>query len=158
MEKSSGLPSVSRLRHQNCDVDWHVQGSGRPLILLHGGFGNWRHWVRNIDALAAQHKVCVPDLPGYGDSDDPQPNELLGLLAATRATLDTLVGADTEVDLAGFSFGAIVATHLASQRGRVRKLAPLGAVGHGGPRRARGELLSWRDAAESGDLAALRLR
>ncbi|MBY4596358.1 alpha/beta fold hydrolase [bacterium BD-1] len=50
-------------------VAWRAWGSGPPLVLLHGSHGSWRHWVRNIEALAAQRTVCAPDMPGYGDSD-----------------------------------------------------------------------------------------
>lgn len=59
--------------HEGRRVCWRGFGAGRPVVLLHGGHGNWLHWVRNIEALAAHHAVWVPDLPGYGDSDDPVP-------------------------------------------------------------------------------------
>lgn len=44
-------------------------GEGRPLLLLHGGFGSWLHWVRNIGPLAEHCRVVAVDLPGLGDSD-----------------------------------------------------------------------------------------
>ncbi len=28
---------------------WRSWGSGPALVLLHGGSGSWRHWVRNIE-------------------------------------------------------------------------------------------------------------
>jgi hypothetical protein len=43
-------------------------GSGPDLVLFHGGMGSWRHWTRNIDALAARFTVHVLDHPSYGDS------------------------------------------------------------------------------------------
>ena len=48
-------------------VVWHRWGRGAPVVLLHGGAGSWRHWVRNVDALlAAGRTVWAPDLPGLG--------------------------------------------------------------------------------------------
>ena len=142
--------------HEGLRVCWHGFGGGQPLVLLHGGHGSWLHWVRNIEALAAHHTVWVPDLPGYGDSDEP----LLGgglpsLVAPTIATLNQLVGADTPIDLVGFSFGGLVAAHLAAQRPQVRRLVLLGPGGHQSRRRPRGELRSWKVAAQSADPATL---
>jgi pimeloyl-ACP methyl ester carboxylesterase len=53
---------------------WRVWGGAAPelpaLVLLHGGFGAWNHWVRTIAALEPYYRVIAPDLPGCGDSDD----------------------------------------------------------------------------------------
>jgi pimeloyl-ACP methyl ester carboxylesterase len=130
---------------------WRRIGRGRPLVLVHGGHGNWMHWVRNLDALAARRTVWLPDLAGYGDSDPPAGEPTLdGLVAATGAGLDALVGPDAAVDIAGFSFGGLVAAHLAAARWRrdpasVGRLALLGTAGHGGPRRNDlSGLVNWR--------------
>lgn len=137
-------------------VTWRCLGDGAPLVLLHGGHGCWAHWVRNVDALSQRFRVCVPDLPGYGESSTPASPTLAALLDATHETLDALVGAATPLVMAGFSFGGLVAARLAAQRGAVSALALLGPAGHGGTRRPRGELHTWRDAQASNDAAALR--
>jgi 2-hydroxy-6-oxonona-2,4-dienedioate hydrolase len=139
-------------------VRWRRWGEGPALVLVHGGHGSWMHWVRNIELLTRQRTVWVPDLPGFGDSDD-----LAGdaharknkqhLLDAVSATLDTLVGREAPIDVAGFSFGGLVAAELSAQRGNVRRLALLGSAGHGGTRRQRTELVNWR----SDDLAQMRV-
>lgn len=138
-------------------VVWRVFGQGRPLVLLHGGHGSWLHWARNIETLAAQRMVCVPDMPGYGESDATAESTLPLLLQQRLAgSLDALLGSGTSIDLAGFSFGGLVAAHLAASRGGVDRLALLGPGGHGGQRRPRAELVGWRAAAQSGDAAALQ--
>jgi pimeloyl-ACP methyl ester carboxylesterase len=46
-------------------------GDGDPVVLLHGGeFGASAElgWERNIDALAAHHRVLAPDMLGFGGS------------------------------------------------------------------------------------------
>jgi pimeloyl-ACP methyl ester carboxylesterase len=155
----SHLTSQARrelVAHEGLRVCWHGFGGGPPLVLLHGGHGSWLHWVRNIEALAAHHTVWVPDLPGYGDSDDPLPGGGLdSLVKPTIATLNQLVGLDTPIDLVGFSFGGLVAAQLAAQRPMVRHLVLLGPGGHQSRRRPRGELRSWKAAAQSADSAAL---
>ncbi|HYG42119.1 MAG TPA: alpha/beta fold hydrolase [Bordetella sp.] len=131
-------------------VRWHRHGTGDPLVLLHGGHGSWLHWLRNIEPLAQHHTVWVPDMPGYlGSADVAAPlgaDDLQPLLDALQATLDQAVGHDAVIDLAGFSFGGLVASRLAAQRGRVRRLALLGSGGHGTPRPRALDMRQWRQA------------
>jgi pimeloyl-ACP methyl ester carboxylesterase len=138
-------------------VCWRVFGNTGPaLVLIHGGHGNWLHWARNIRALAELRRVCVPDLPGYGDSDDAiVDGRIEAVVGPAIATLDQLIGAATPIDLAGFSFGGLVAAHIAANRPMTRRLALLGPGGHAGARRPRGKLQSWKEAAQSRDLVAL---
>lgn len=137
-------------------VCWRCFGSGPVLVLLHGGHGSWLHWVRNIEALAHCFEVWVPDLPGYGNSSDvPPPGGLDALVHATTRSLDMLVGPATPVRLVGFSFGGLVATHLAAVRPGVTHLALLGSAGHGTQRRPVGKLRSWHAVAASGDATGL---
>ena len=50
---------------------WRCWGGGPPLVLLHGGYGSWMHWIRNIRPLARQFTVIAPDMPGLGNSATP---------------------------------------------------------------------------------------
>ena len=120
-------------------VAWRLWGEERlpALVLLHGDFGSWTHWIRCIAPLARRCRVVVPDMPGYGDSDalsEPWgPEDMAGALAAGLARLLP----SRAYRLAGFSFGGIVAGHLAATEGeRVEALALLGPGGLGLPRPA----------------------
>jgi len=48
-------------------------GEGMPTILIQGGgpgasgISNYR---RNVDELSKGRRLIIPDLPGYGDSED----------------------------------------------------------------------------------------
>jgi len=37
-------------------------GSGPDVVLFHGGMGSWKHWIRNVDPLAARFTVHALDL------------------------------------------------------------------------------------------------
>ena len=51
------------------------EGSGPPLVLLHGWPGFWWEWHKVIGPLAEGYDVIVPDLRGYGDSEKPDPSD-----------------------------------------------------------------------------------
>ncbi|MGH7265324.1 MAG: alpha/beta fold hydrolase [Candidatus Rokuibacteriota bacterium] len=48
-----------------------VEGSGPPVVLLHGWPQTWYCWRKIIPTLARRYTVLAPDLRGYGDSDKP---------------------------------------------------------------------------------------
>lgn len=134
-------------RFEGSRIRWRRIGSGPPLVLLHGGNGSWLHWVRNIDALAQRHQLWLPDLPGCGESDEvAPPANLERLVAALQHNIADLIGGEREIDLAAFSFGSVLASNLAVARGGVRRLALLGATGHGLQRRQLA-LKNWRTLA-----------
>lgn len=105
---------------------WRSQGAegSRPLVLLHGGSGSWRHWIRNIEALAADRDVWAPDLPGFGESALPTPPTHFKTIAATLCVgLETLLHKGETFDLTGFSFGSHTSQYVADAMGeRVRTL------------------------------------
>jgi pimeloyl-ACP methyl ester carboxylesterase len=108
---------------------WRAWGSGPALVLLHGGSGSWRHWLRNIAFFARDRRVICPDLPGLGDSDmPPEPASPESIAALLRDGLDQVLPPGGDYDLAGFSFGALCSGHLAALDGeRCRSLTIVGA-------------------------------
>ena len=112
---------------------WHGWGSGPPLVLLHGGYGSWMHWIRNVLPLSRQFRVIAPDLPGLGESaTPPEPWTAAGLAAIVVAGLDRIVPRDAELRLAGFSFGGVIGGSVAAQLGdRLRSFTVVGSNGLG---------------------------
>ncbi|MEO9189354.1 MAG: alpha/beta fold hydrolase [Acetobacteraceae bacterium] len=109
---------------------WRIWGAGPALVLLHGDAGSWTHWIRNVIPLSRHVRVIVPDMPGYGDSEmPPEPWSPATLARILSSGLDTLLAGDDPVSVAGFSFGGIIAGHLAACRSQVAKLVLLGAGG-----------------------------
>jgi 2-hydroxy-6-oxonona-2,4-dienedioate hydrolase len=95
-------------------------GSGSALVLIHGGFGNWRHWHANIGALAQRHTVFAIDLPGFGASCDAAPDSSIEQLARPVAQAIGAMCATLPPSLRGrppgiaaFSFGTAVAVTVA---------------------------------------------
>ena len=129
---------------------WHTWGtpsSQPPVLLLHGGSGSWTHWLRNIQSLVdAGRQVWVPDLPGFGDSDEPPGGigrDADVMHAPLQMGLQELVG-DAAVDVVGFSFGCMVGGFLAQiYPSRVARLVIVGAPALGMVKRNTVPLKAW---------------
>jgi pimeloyl-ACP methyl ester carboxylesterase len=145
---------------------WRLWGdpAAPPLVLFHGGSGSWRHWARNIEPLARDRLVVCPDLPGLGDSDMPPDSGSPAPVAAILlAGLADILG-PRRYDLCGFSFGALLAGHLAAQADeRLRSVTLVGAGALGLPRqvtplrKVRTEAGEARLAAHRHNLATLMI-
>ena len=111
---------------------WRAWGEGPPLVLLHGGYGSWMHWIRNVLPLARQFRVIAPDLPGLGESaTPPEPWTAEGLAAIIAEGLASIVGGE-RLHLAGFSFGGVIGGNVAAQLGeQVRGFTVVGSNGLG---------------------------
>ena len=85
-------------------------GHGRPVIVMHGSFGAWTHWTKNIQALvAAGYRVLGADTPGLGDSDVPPDDwDVFGIGGLVAGAIDYALAPGERFHLAGFSFGGIV--------------------------------------------------
>ena len=46
-------------------------GSGIPLVFIHGFGASIYSWRKNLDPISKYHRICAPDLPGFGYSDKP---------------------------------------------------------------------------------------
>jgi pimeloyl-ACP methyl ester carboxylesterase len=109
---------------------WRSWGSGPPVVLLHGGDGSWRHWIRNIPVLARHYRVHAADTPGLGDSAmPPEPYTPATIAAIIAHGIDEVIPPPQLFDLVGFSFGGILGGHLAALHGE--RIASATLVGPG---------------------------
>lgn len=104
------------------------EGSGAPVLLLHGlgGFaGVWRH---NLRALGRHAAVFALDLPGCGLSSKPPGPYPLTFFAGAIEHFRRALGLD-RLMLVGHSLGGAVAgAYALTYSSRVERLALLGAV------------------------------
>ena len=91
---------------------WRAWGSGPPVLLTHGSHGAWSHWIRNIDALAAERTVWAVDLPGMGESANPPREDHAAIAGVLAEGLRELVGPALPLDMVGFSYGGVAAAYL----------------------------------------------
>jgi pimeloyl-ACP methyl ester carboxylesterase len=87
---------------------YETLGSGRPMILLHGGLGSGEMFGPILPILAAEHQVINVDLQAHGRTADIDRPLDHGLLADDIAALIDHLGLDRP-DVVGYSFGGGVA-------------------------------------------------
>jgi 4,5:9,10-diseco-3-hydroxy-5,9,17-trioxoandrosta-1(10),2-diene-4-oate hydrolase len=136
MTTTNELPRTEHtIRVGRRDIFVTEAGSGPAVVLLHGGGAGATgasNYSRNIDALAENFRVIVPDMPGYGQStkDIDHEDPFGDLAAAIRGLLDEL-----DIDkahLVGNSYGGAAALRLAMDRpDKVDRLVLMGPGGIG---------------------------
>lgn len=93
-----------------------IQGSGKPLLLIHGLGGSFRSWAPILDALAAEREVIAIDLPGFG-ATPPLRGEVSIRTLADAVTEFLGSRGLTGVDAVGSSMGARLVLELARRGG-----------------------------------------
>ncbi|MBX3006160.1 MAG: alpha/beta fold hydrolase [Anaerolineales bacterium] len=116
-------------------------GSGIPVLLIHGFPFTSRMWRPQLSGLAASGHILAPDLPGFGRTPAAPPPHSVERLAAACLDAVTALGIHEPVVLGGLSMGGYIA---------------LAAARHF-PERLRGlMLLSTRAGADSAEAKANR--
>ncbi|MFY1693118.1 alpha/beta fold hydrolase [Plantactinospora sp. WMMB782] len=116
MTQSSGdTQGTGRYAEVNgLDLYYETHGSGRPLILLHGGLGSGEMFGPVLPELAARHQVIAVDFQGHGRTADIDRPLDLAFLADDIAALVDHLGVDRPA-VVGYSLGGGVALRLAAR-------------------------------------------
>lgn len=93
-------------------LSYRREGSGRPIVLVHGFLGGSAMWSEQLRVFAPKADVICPDLPGFGDSAGlTAPETITG---HSSAILDFLDGLGIyEFALLGHSMGGMVVQEMA---------------------------------------------
>lgn len=112
-------------------IHYELDGSGPPLVLLHGGYTSSELWRIDgyVDGLRDDHRLVLIDLRGHGQSEkphDPDAYRFSRLATDVIAVLDEVGLASAAV--CGFSLGANTALRMAAcHPDRVDALAAIGS-------------------------------
>jgi pimeloyl-ACP methyl ester carboxylesterase len=101
---------------------YEIHGSGRPLVLLHGGLGSGEMFGPIIPRLSETHQVIAVDLQAHGRTADVERPIALTTMSDDIGALIGHLGVGRP-DVMGYSLGGGVAFHAALRHpGLVRKL------------------------------------
>jgi pimeloyl-ACP methyl ester carboxylesterase len=106
---------------------YEIHGAGRPLILLHGGFGVVGMFEQNLPALAENRQVIAVELQGHGHTADINRPLSFEQMGDDVAALAKQLGIERS-DLLGYSLGGGAALQTAIRHPDVvRKLVVVSA-------------------------------
>jgi pimeloyl-ACP methyl ester carboxylesterase len=117
---------MNRFRTSGGEMAYVDVGDGPPVVLLHGFGTSSVLWQEVVPALTPRHRVVVPDLIGFGSSEQRGESAIDARAQAgyVRELLDHL-GVD-EIAVLGHGVGGVVAALFAIE-GRARCLALIDA-------------------------------
>lgn len=118
--------------HDGAAIAFTDEGSGEPVLLLHGFINDGSAWGKTVlkqQLLAAGYRVIIPDQRGNGRSAKPQNPEAY----ANDAEVKDLVALADHLQMdkytaLGYSRGAIVLAKLLTQDDRIQR-AIIGGMG-----------------------------
>jgi len=108
-------------------LNYEEEGSGKPIVLLHGMAASLRDWDAVVPSLQDKHRVIAIDLLGFGHSPMPK-NVTYNVETHLASILETLehLKVDEPFTLAGHSMGALLALKLAvAEPKKVKRLVLL---------------------------------
>ena len=91
---------------------WALGDKGTSVVLIHGLGASVDIWMHNVQPLASRHRLYVPDLPGFGGSDQPDPSFSPFDYARFLDDFMRLLHID-KPNLVGHSLGGGIALHYA---------------------------------------------
>jgi pimeloyl-ACP methyl ester carboxylesterase len=119
---ASGLAKVNGI-----ELAYQIHGRGKPLVLLHGGYGSVELFGPTVERLAAGRRVVGVDLQSHGRTPAVDRPMRFETMADDVAALIDYLGLE-QADVMGYSLGGGVALRIAIQHpASVRKLVVVSA-------------------------------
>jgi pimeloyl-ACP methyl ester carboxylesterase len=132
-----------RIRVNGVEMHYDLQGTGEPLVLIHGAQGDRSMFSGLVPVFAKQFQVLTFDQRGSGQSEKPDMDYSIALLADDTAALMDQVGF-TSAHIIGVSMGGMIAQELVLRHPQKVRSLVLGCTTPGGPKAVRlgGEALT----------------
>ena len=142
------------LSKENTKISFRIWGQSGPiLVLLHGGYGSWMHFLKNVEELSKNFQVIVPDMPGFGESEPLPKVPNLDEYAQTLVDALSSLTNGSNYNIVGFSFGSAIGSHMIKFAGdSVNRLTLVGYNRTGNMPFKRPKMLSWRAAKTEEEL------
>lgn len=117
----------------DANIYYEVYGEGKPVVLLHGGFGYIDSYKKYIPILSKQFKVIAISIRGFGKSEIGSKEYSFNLLAEDVKKVIETEGQEKAI-LIGSSFGGKISYIVAQNYpGLVSKIITMGApMGYSG--------------------------
>lgn len=111
----------------DAELAWIEQGTGDPVILIHGSLGDYRSWNRQMDPFAQRYRVVAYSRRRHWPNAWPADGTICAaeVHAADLAALIETLG-HGPAHLAGSSYGALTALVMAARRPELVRSLVLG--------------------------------
>ena len=99
---------MPKVNVRDIEINYHEEGTGFPLVLIHGLSGDQAGWVWVMPEFSKHYRTIAPDVRGHGDSGKPDMPYTIQQFSADLFALFQKLEI-RQAHLLGFSMGAAIA-------------------------------------------------
>ena len=102
---------MKQVRFRNKKIYYKIEGTGNPVMLLHGFAEDGRIWSYQVEQLKKNYKLIIPDLPGSGNSEMLEGEVALGDYAEAIKEIadeEIVLGNEKQFTMIGHSMGGYI--------------------------------------------------
>jgi Predicted hydrolases or acyltransferases (alpha/beta hydrolase superfamily) len=101
-----------KVKVNDINIYYEVHGEGEPFLLIEGlGYSSWM-WFKQIPKFSEEYKAIVFDNRGVGNTDKPDSEYTIDMMADDAADLLSAIGLDS-AHVLGVSMGGFIAQEMA---------------------------------------------
>src|SRR5262245_7624149 len=124
---------MQRARINGVELAYDLQGSGEPLVMIHGAQGDQSMFAGIIPSFSDQFRVLTFDQRGSGLSEKPDMAYSMAMFADDTAALMDHVGF-ASAHILGVSMGGMIAQEFVLRHPHKTRSLVLGCTTPGGPK------------------------